>query len=211
MTHSGHSECRSGSAAMGAAFTQYPNLVIRRARRPRQLDHDSGPISGYAASLKSPICASNARLKAGRDIALEWMVAIRPDAAGVEHDERRRGMFRFAQQNQRLLTNNACLHPTVFRRLELDRVTKCDTTGPYRPKGLRNHVMCIHYLRREASALKEVVAELPGEPPACSFTCRTPSPQRRFSKDPLHTQPSCSRVNIFDKLRKAGTESATRF
>jgi hypothetical protein len=44
MTHSGHSECRSGSAAMGAAFTQYPNFVIRRARRPRQLDHDSGPL-----------------------------------------------------------------------------------------------------------------------------------------------------------------------
>src|SRR5580704_15382536 len=29
------------------------------ARRP----HDGGTISGYAASLKSPICASNARLK----------------------------------------------------------------------------------------------------------------------------------------------------
>ena len=81
-------------------------------------------------------------------------VAIRPDAAGVEHDERRRGMFRFAQQNQRLLTNNARLHPTVFARLELDRVTKCDTTGPYRPKGLRNHVMCIHYYHAD-----ELIAE----------------------------------------------------
>ena len=29
------------------------------------------PISGYAALLKSPICASNARLKAGRGISLE--------------------------------------------------------------------------------------------------------------------------------------------
>jgi hypothetical protein len=38
------------------------------ARRPRPLDQASGPISSYAAFLKSPICASNARLKAGRAV-----------------------------------------------------------------------------------------------------------------------------------------------
>ena len=31
-------------------------------------DHDGGAMSGYAAFLKSPICASNARLKAGRAV-----------------------------------------------------------------------------------------------------------------------------------------------
>jgi hypothetical protein len=41
---------------------------LRNSTAPRPLDHDGGPMSGYAASLKSPICASNARLKAGRAV-----------------------------------------------------------------------------------------------------------------------------------------------
>jgi len=32
------------------------------------LDHDGGPALVYAAFLKSPICASSARLKAGRAV-----------------------------------------------------------------------------------------------------------------------------------------------
>src|ERR1700736_346594 len=36
-----------------------------------------GPISGYAAFLKSPICASNARLKAGREVQRSTYAARR--------------------------------------------------------------------------------------------------------------------------------------
>lgn len=94
------------------------------------------------------------------DIALRWMVdeakiaamlwdktavSIHPDPTGIEHDECERLIFRFAKKNQRLLTKDARLHPTVFDRLRLQRVTKSDTTGPYRPKSLRNHISCDHY------------------------------------------------------------------
>jgi hypothetical protein len=43
-------------------------FYLRNSMASRPLDHGGGLPSGYAAFLKSPICASNARLKAGRAV-----------------------------------------------------------------------------------------------------------------------------------------------
>jgi hypothetical protein len=75
----------------------------------------------------------------------EAAVKIQPSANGIEHDECKHGIFRFASKNQRLLDKTAPLHPSVKERLELTAVTKCDMTGPYRPKALCNHVACAYY------------------------------------------------------------------
>ncbi|MEH3106611.1 MAG: DUF2235 domain-containing protein [Sphingomonas fennica] len=88
------------------------------------------------------------------DIALDWMAGaatavglridpavlhLHPDPAGMQHDETRRSIFRFARRQPRSIRADAALHPSVLDRLRLPAVQQYDVSRPYRPANLRNH------------------------------------------------------------------------
>lgn len=88
------------------------------------------------------------------DIALKWMVdtasavglhydptVLRcyPDPLGMQHDESRSSVFRFARRNVRAPLPQSHLHPSVIERFEADRILHYDLMTPYRPAGLRLH------------------------------------------------------------------------
>jgi hypothetical protein len=89
------------------------------------------------------------------DIALQWMVEqakevpdgikveesvlrLHPDPCGMQHDELRRSIFRFAGQKPREPVANATLHPSVLERFQAPAVLQYDAMKPYRPGTLRN-------------------------------------------------------------------------
>lgn len=88
------------------------------------------------------------------DIALGWMIAEattipnglkldgavlrrRPSAAGVQHDETRRGAFRFSKTILRRVGPD--LHRSVLERARLPAVQQYDADGRYRPENLEGH------------------------------------------------------------------------
>lgn len=88
------------------------------------------------------------------DIALGWMVDVAkkgglivenavlrlfPDPSGMQHDEGRSGIFKYARSEHRDVKNDAFLHPSVLERFKLTGVQQYDEVKPYRPVGLRNH------------------------------------------------------------------------
>ncbi len=90
------------------------------------------------------------------DIALKWMVEeaqkvpdplvvdstvlrLYPSAAGIQHDECRGWLFKYAKQIDRILVTDATLHPTVYDRFNLSAVMHLDEARPYRPRGLSIH------------------------------------------------------------------------
>lgn len=90
------------------------------------------------------------------DIALEWMVGeaqkvpdplivdrsvlkLYPSAAGMQHDESRGRLFKYAKKIDRALVKDATLHPTVHERFKLTTVLHLDETKPYRPMALSIH------------------------------------------------------------------------
>jgi uncharacterized protein (DUF2235 family) len=100
------------------------------------------------------------------DLALEWMVgeAAHPnlgdrklivDSAvlqlkgrmdGMQHDETRSSVFRWAKKTLREAVPNATLHLSVLQRFALaEGVQQYDVTAPYRPEALRNHEAVKHY------------------------------------------------------------------
>lgn len=94
------------------------------------------------------------------DIALGWMVesacsvglvhdpsVLRryPDALGMQHDETKSGVFRFARKRTRAPLPDAPIHRTVLERFEADHVLQYDEMRPYRPEGLRHHNRTKHF------------------------------------------------------------------
>jgi uncharacterized protein (DUF2235 family) len=94
------------------------------------------------------------------DITLQWMVdaasevgllhdetvlRIYPDPAGMQHDETRSSVFRFAKKKIRAPLHEAPLHSSVLERFELPEVLQYDVMKPYRPPGLRHHVKVRDY------------------------------------------------------------------
>lgn len=88
------------------------------------------------------------------DVALDWMLRaasavglkydpsvlrLRPDALGMQYDETRGFIFRFASKKLRKLRSDAPLHPSVLERLSAAQVQQYDTDAPYRPENLRTH------------------------------------------------------------------------
>jgi len=90
------------------------------------------------------------------DISLRWIieaaeqipdglkadrVALRlyPSADGMQHDECRGLIFRFAKKINRKIDTDAVLHPSVYERFKLPVVLQYDLMLPYRPEGLRHH------------------------------------------------------------------------
>jgi uncharacterized protein (DUF2235 family) len=91
------------------------------------------------------------------DIALSWMLEsalgldneslivddsvlhLHPLAGGVQHDETRSSVFRFAGKKLRDPDAIAPLHPSVNTRFDLPEVQQYDVMAPYRPEALRFH------------------------------------------------------------------------
>ncbi len=88
------------------------------------------------------------------DVALDWMLGaasavglkydpsvlrLHPDPLGVQHDETRGLIFRFARKKLRTLKTNAPLHPSVLDRLAAAEVEQFGLSAPYRPENLRAH------------------------------------------------------------------------
>ena len=90
------------------------------------------------------------------DIALQWMVEetqkipgpllfdssvlkLYPSAAGMQHDESRGRLFKYAKKIDRALVKDATLHPTVLERFDLATVLQLDEAKPYRPTSLSIH------------------------------------------------------------------------
>ena len=88
------------------------------------------------------------------DVALEWMLEaasavglkydptvlrLHPDALGMQHDETRSLVFRFARKKRRPVKDDAPLHASVIARLAASKVHQYDVDAPYRPENLRTH------------------------------------------------------------------------
>jgi uncharacterized protein (DUF2235 family) len=99
------------------------------------------------------------------DLALEWMIAqatnpklggerllvddsvlhVNGRADGMQHDETRSAVFRWAKKTLREPVHDATLHSSVLPRFELDGVQQYDITAEYRPEALRSHGEVAHY------------------------------------------------------------------
>ena len=96
------------------------------------------------------------------DVSLQWMVEAAekipdglkidhsvlrtyPSADGMQHDEGRGLMFRFANKINRRIDTNAVLHPSVYDRFALPAVLQYDLMLPYRPESLRHHERLTQY------------------------------------------------------------------
>ncbi|HTE78476.1 MAG TPA: DUF2235 domain-containing protein [Xanthobacteraceae bacterium] len=95
------------------------------------------------------------------DISLDWMIRQASDprlgndglvvdasvlrlngrADGMQHDETRSSVFRWAKKTLRDPVPGATLHPSVFARFKLAGVQQYDVTAPYRPEALRSHAL----------------------------------------------------------------------
>ena len=97
------------------------------------------------------------------DIALKWIVdaaqsvpdgnkidpsvlRLYPSAAGMQHDETKRGLFSLAQKFRlarritREIPDDAILDDSVYQRGRIAAILNYDVTEPYRPQGLTGHV-----------------------------------------------------------------------
>ena len=92
------------------------------------------------------------------DVALKWMLdaavsaglnydpsvlRLYPDPTGPQHDETRKGVFRYARAIQREfrreVRSEARLHESVLQRFEAAEVLQYDLYRPYRPEQLSHH------------------------------------------------------------------------
>ncbi len=88
------------------------------------------------------------------DIALDWManaavevglgvdhsvLRVTPDPRGMQHDEARGSIFRFARKKARAPLPHAPLHPSVVARFAAAAVLQYDEMKPYSPQGQRHH------------------------------------------------------------------------
>jgi uncharacterized protein (DUF2235 family) len=90
------------------------------------------------------------------DISLEWMIDaavhvpnglevdrsvlhLFPAADGMQHDETKGYLFRFAKRIVRSIPVDAKLHPSVYDRFRLPAILQYDLMLPYRPEALRHH------------------------------------------------------------------------
>jgi uncharacterized protein (DUF2235 family) len=105
------------------------------------------------------------------DITLSWMVAAAqavpggikvdpsvlrryPSAAGMQHDETKRGVFQFASTITRRIPPDAPLHETVYERGALAVVLHYDLMEQYRPKALEAHAEFQHRCGKAGAELR---------------------------------------------------------
>ena len=103
------------------------------------------------------------------DTALQWMIEaaqkipnglkidrsvlqLNPAPDGMQHDECRGFVFRFARKIDRTIPTDATLHASVYERFALPAVLQYDEMQPYRPEGLRQHDKLKQYYETEADS-----------------------------------------------------------
>lgn len=80
-------------------------------------------------------------------IADQSLLRLYPSAAGMQHDETRGMVFKFAKKMLRSIKSEASLHPTVLERLQEASVMQYDVEMPYRPENLRDHQETSSYFK----------------------------------------------------------------
>lgn len=102
------------------------------------------------------------------DITLKWMIDEAqsvpdglqvdgsvlkpyPSAKGMQHDETRGILFRYAGKIERAPVAGAPLHPSVKERFEEKAVLQYDEMKPYRPEGLREHPEVVAFYETEGT------------------------------------------------------------
>ena len=83
--------------------------------------------------------ASNASLGNDRLIVDASVLHINGRADGMQHDETRNALFRWAKKTFRSPVPDATVHESVSERFKLQKVQQYDFMAPYRPEPLRNH------------------------------------------------------------------------
>ncbi len=84
--------------------------------------------------------AANSKLGDEKLLFDETVLQVNGRVDGMQHDETRSSVFRFAKKTLRDPVQDATLHESVPRRFVLpDGVQQYDVTAPYRPEALRNH------------------------------------------------------------------------
>jgi len=100
------------------------------------------------------------------DISLKWMVQeaqkipdgliadktvlqLYPSSDGMQHDETKSSVFRFAAKINRKIAHDAILHESVYERLRLPAVLEYNLMLPYRPESLRGHDRAKQYYQPE--------------------------------------------------------------
>jgi uncharacterized membrane protein YphA (DoxX/SURF4 family) len=90
------------------------------------------------------------------DVTLQWMIRaaqeipnglkiddsvlqLYPAPEGMQHDECRGLLFRYAKKINRKIPTDATLHASVYERFKLLSVLQYDEMRPYRPEALRQH------------------------------------------------------------------------
>ena len=68
-----------------------------------------------------------------------------PDCEGMQHDETKSGIFKYAGKIVRHVPNDAPLHPSVLSRFALAAVLQFGEMKPYRPEALRTHHAVAQY------------------------------------------------------------------
>jgi len=84
--------------------------------------------------------ATSAGLKVDADVLRAY-----PNPEGMQHDECKSGIFKYAGKIVRHVPNDAPLHPSVLARFALTTVLQFDEMKPYRPEALRTHHAVAHY------------------------------------------------------------------
>jgi len=94
------------------------------------------------------------------DTSLKWMVdeatsiglkvdttilRAYPNAEGMQHDECKSGIFKYAGKIVRHVPNDAPLHPSVLARFAIPAVLQFDEVKPYRPEALQTHHAVAQY------------------------------------------------------------------
>ncbi len=110
-------------------------------------------FAGNHADIGGGYRESESRLS---DISLEWMaheatsvpnglkvdvayLQSSPDPSGMQHDECRSSVFKFAKKLLRDINPEAPLHPTAIKRFDCPAVQNFDADAVYRPENLRHH------------------------------------------------------------------------
>lgn len=70
---------------------------------------------------------------------------MHPDPLGMQHDETRGLVFRFARGKLRTLKKDAPLHTSVLDRLAAEEAEQFGVSAPYRPENLRMHEKAAAY------------------------------------------------------------------
>ena len=94
------------------------------------------------------------------DVTLDWLVSaaeqvglkcdrsvlrLSPDPTGMQHDETKSSLFRFAAKKWRHIGHDYPLHPSVLQRFAAGPILDYDQFCNYRPENLRNHDQAKQY------------------------------------------------------------------